>query len=153
DDEIERPRAGVRTFRTDGERVHVIQLRFARASLRVPIGLEHGVLALPDACWSAAAALLERAPQGDTAALARLLDAFAAAGTIDAGLSATLCADEPERFRRLWAALEPLFATYKGTTSLKQVASETGMSLRQMGRDAKELSRAFGYASGYRDSF
>src|SRR5258706_4193780 len=54
DDEIERPRAGVRTFRTDGERAHVIQLRFARTALRAPIGIANGPLALPPACWDAA---------------------------------------------------------------------------------------------------
>jgi len=37
DDEFERVRPGSRTFRTDGERVEVIQLRIDRARVRVPI--------------------------------------------------------------------------------------------------------------------
>ncbi|MGE5186409.1 MAG: hypothetical protein ACM31C_30345 [Acidobacteriota bacterium] len=149
DDELERPRAGSRTFRTDGARAHVIQLRFATRALRVPIGLDRGALALPSRAWDAAAALAART---DTANLAGLLDALASAGAIDGALAGTLVGDEPERFRRLWAALQPLYAAYAGTTSLKQLASSLGMSLRQTGRDAKELAQTFGFSGGYRDS-
>lgn len=149
DDEIERPRAGVRTFRTDGTSVHVIQLRFASAALRAPIGLDRGALALPAACWDAAAVLAARV---DTANLARLLDALAAAGAIDRGVPGTLVADEPERFARLWRALGPLYAAHGGTTSLKQLASAAGLSLRQVSRDATELAQTFGFSGGYRDS-
>jgi AraC-like DNA-binding protein len=147
DDELERVRAGTRTFRTDGPRVHVIQLRIARAALRLPIGLVHGPVALPHACWDAAAALL-----AEPTALAPLIDALAAAGAIDPQLSATLCADEPERFRRLWGALQPLYVTYGGTASLKQLAATLDMSLRQISRDAKELASTFGFTRGYRDA-
>src|SRR5947207_1654945 len=42
DDEVERVGRGSRTFRTDGERVHVIQLRFAQAAVRAPVGLASG---------------------------------------------------------------------------------------------------------------
>jgi AraC-like DNA-binding protein len=152
DDELERVRANSRTFRTDGALVHVVQLRVARELLRVPIGLAHGPLALPAACWEAAAALIETAPRGDAAGLARLVDALAAAGAVDPALPATLCADEPERFRRLWSALQPLYATYGGTASLKQLAATLGMSLRQISRDAKELAATFGFTGGYRDT-
>ncbi|HTR53471.1 MAG TPA: hypothetical protein VMJ10_22415 [Kofleriaceae bacterium] len=147
DDELERVRDGSRTFRTDGPRAHVIQLRLAKAHVHAPIGLAHGPLRLPDACWDAAAALVD-----DTRALARLLDALAAAGATDPHLASTLFEQEPERFSRLWGALEPLYATYGGTTSLKQLAASLGLSLRQISRDAKELAKAFGFTSGYRDA-
>jgi AraC-like DNA-binding protein len=146
DDEFERVGARSRTFRTAGDRVEVIQLRIDRARLRVPIGLVEGPIELPARCWDAAHALM-REPD-----LEELLAALAATGIVDAGLSRTLCADEPERFRRLWAALQPLFATHGAAVSLKQLAGSLDMSMRQIGRDAKELADAFGIGGGFRDA-
>lgn len=149
DDEIERRTKSSRTFRTDGERVDVVQLRIAKASLRVPIGMGHGPLVLAPACWDAVRALVAHV---DAETVARLLDAFARAGVIDTALTQTVIAEEPEQFRRLWQALEPLYSTYGATTSLKQLAGSLGMSMRQVGRDAKEMSAAFGIGGGYRDA-
>ena len=39
----------------------------------------------------------------------------------------------------MWDALQPLYTSYGGTASLKQVANSLGMSMRQIGRDAKEM--------------
>ena len=150
DEEMERPTKTSRTFRTDGERVDAIHLRIASDQLRAPIGMSHGPLAVTPACWTASAALLEE--PADTGRLAQLLDAFAGAGVISPALTQTVCVEEPERFRRLWAALQPLYATYGATTSLKQLAASLDMSMRQVGRDAKELSTAFGLGGGYRDA-
>ena len=152
DDEFERRSKASRSFRTDGDRVDLVQLRIAREHLRIPIGLAHGMVELPAACGDAAAALLVRGASGDAAALADLLDALARAGVVTAELPRTVVDSEPERFRRLWGALRPLYQTYGATTSLKQIASSLGMSLRQVGRDAKELSAAFGVRGGYRDA-
>jgi len=144
DDEIERVGAGSRTFRTDGERVEVIQLRLARADLRAPIGIAHDPLALPPAAWDAARRVI-----ADPRRLGELLAALAAAGAIR---PVAIEAEEPERFRRMWDALHPLYASYGGTTSLKQVAASLGMSMRQVGRDAKEMAATFGFGRGYRDT-
>jgi AraC-like DNA-binding protein len=152
DDEIERQRKGSRTFRTDGARVDVVQLRLTKDHICAPIGMSHGPLAIPAAGWDAVGTLVENAPRGDAAHLARVIDAFASAGIVASSLARTMISEEPERFRRLWAALEPLYSTYGATTSLKQLASSLGMSMRQVGRDAKELSTAFGIGGGYRDA-
>lgn len=152
DDEIERPHEGSHTFRTDGERVDVVQLRIASEKIRVPIGMSHGPLAMPATCWDAITTLVAHAPRGDAGHVASVLDALAGAGIVDRSLTQTVISDEPERFRRLWTALEPLYSTYSATTSLKQLASSLGMSMRQVGRDAKELSAAFGIGGGYRDA-
>lgn len=150
DDEWERPRKDSRTFRTEGPTVDVLQLRVDKNQLRVPIGISQGALALSPACWSAAAALLVGVP--DAQKLATLIDALATAGVLAKEMTTTVIAEEPERFRRLWEALQPLYQTYGATTSLKQLASSLGMSMRQVGRDAKELSAAFGIGGGYRDA-
>lgn len=151
DDEMERPTKASRTFRTDGERVDVVHLRIASQHLRPPIGMDAGPIALSPSCWDAAAALVQAAPQGDACVLTNLIDALARADIVGGEVTSTVIADEPERFRRLWGALSALFKEYGGTTSLKQLASSLGMSMRQVGRDAKELARAFGFGSGYRD--
>jgi len=87
-----------------------------------------------------------------SAHLAPLLEALASARVVDGTLATTLCADEPERFRRLWEALRPLFAAHGAGTSLKQVAASLDMSMRQIGRDAKDLADTFGIGVGYRDA-
>jgi AraC-like DNA-binding protein len=152
DDEWERRGKVSRTFRTEGEAVDVVQLRFARDVIRVPIGVSHGALTVTPACWDAARHLLEVGPSGDATALARMLDSLAGAGVLAASLPGTVHPEEPERFRRFWDALRPLFQTYGATASLKQLANALGMSMRQVGRDAKELSAAFGIGGGYRDA-
>jgi len=152
DDEIERLHKSSRTFRTDGAQVDVVQLRIAKPSLRAPVGIASGPVALPPTAWDAIDQLVTHAPRGDWQDVARLLDALASASVVAASIPKTVIADEPERFRRLWEALEPLYSTYGATTSLKQLASSLGMSMRQVGRDAKELSAAFGIGGGYRDA-
>src|SRR5262245_30365827 len=42
DDEVERVGRDSRTFRTDGERVHIVQLRVAQVAIRAPIGIAGG---------------------------------------------------------------------------------------------------------------
>ncbi|HUS28595.1 MAG TPA: AraC family transcriptional regulator [Kofleriaceae bacterium] len=150
DDEWERPRKDSRTFRTDGPIVEVLQLRVAKEHIRVPIGLAAGALALTPACWDATAAMLGGVP--DARRLAALIDALATSGVFAKEMATSVVEEEPERFRRLWEALQPLYQTYGATTSLKQLASSLGMSMRQVGRDAKELSAAFGIGGGYRDA-
>lgn len=152
DHEIERPHARSRTYRTDGERVDVVQLRIHLDDVHAAVGIDRGPLALAPSCWDAIDALVRAAPQPDAAQLARVIDELARAGAIAGALTETVIAEEPDRFRRMWQAIEPLYTTYGATTSLKQIASSVGISMRQAGRDAKEMSAAFGIAGGYRDA-
>ncbi len=154
DDEWERrgKGGGARTFRTEGPIVDVAQLRIATEHLRVPIGMSAGEVKLPPAVWDAMQALLEAAPSGDAGPLARGLESLAGAGVVSSAITGTVIGEEPERFRRLWDALRPLYQTYGATTSLKQLADVLGMSMRQVGRDAKDISSAFGIGGGYRDA-
>ena len=145
DDEIERIGPRSRSFRTDGAHVDIVHLRLARDELRVPIGLAAGPLTLAPTCWDAAAAMIERPVE-----LGLLLDTLATNG-ITRGTVA-IEHDEPERHRVLWGAIQPLYETYGGTTSLKQLADHVGLSVRQVGRDVKELAKTFGFGLGYRDS-
>lgn len=154
DDEWERrgKGGGARTFRTAGPYVDVAQLRIAKQHLKVPIGLSAGEVKLPPPAWDAMHNLLKHAATGDAAPLANTLEALASAGIVSTAITGTVIGEEPERFRRLWDALRPLYQTYGATTSLKQLADVLGMSMRQVGRDAKDISSAFGIGGGYRDA-
>ena len=59
------------------------------------------------------------------------------------GLVASVVADEPERFTRIWRVIQPLYEDYATSASLKQIADVAGLSLRQLGRDLTELTRTF----------
>lgn len=142
DDEIERVGPRSPTFRTDGPRVTVVQLRIARELAPWPVGLGHGPVALGDAAWAAARALIEQPTE--PRALAALMTAL--------GVPIEIALEEPERLRRLWAVIEPLYAEYGATMSIKQIANALGLSMRQVGRDAKELASTFGLGDGYRDA-
>jgi AraC-like DNA-binding protein len=111
--------------------------------------MEHGPITVTPACWEAAAALVDH--PHDINRLSLCVSALAAAGVVD-DVTATLCTEEPEPFRRLWAALTPLYQSNGATTSIKQIAASLGMSMRQVGRDAKELVATFGLGSGYREA-
>ena len=144
DDEIERLTAKSRTFRTDGDQIHVIHLRYMGDDILAPIGMAAGTLPLPAAFWDVARRAIHAPDQiGD------VFDALAANGITK---PAARIHDEPERYRRLWDALRPLYEAYGGTVSLKQLAASLDMSMRQVGRDAKDLAATFGFGGGFRDA-
>lgn len=142
DDEIERVGPNARTFRTDGPRVTVIQLRIGKQLLPWPVGMANGPVALAPAVWAAARTSSEQ--PAEPRALAALMKAL--------GVPIEITLEEPERMRRLWSVIEPLYAQYGATMSIKQIAGALGLSMRQVGRDAKELASTFGLGDGYRDA-
>lgn len=145
DDELERVGPRSRTFRTHGEHVDVIILRFARQELVVPIGLDAGPLALPPSVWDDAGRVLQ-----EPASLPVLVHTLASARVIRG--TVTFQSEEPERFRRLWDAVQPLYQAAGGSVSLKELSVTLGLSMRQVGRDVKELTSTFGFGRGYRDT-
>jgi AraC-like DNA-binding protein len=148
--EFDRVTGGARTFRSFGARCTVVELRVPGADLRPPIGLAHGPVALAPVVWDAYHAL--EAEPGEPA-VHRLLAALAATGVVSADLTASMVAQEPERFARVWAVMQPLYRHTATSTSLKQIASLAGLSLRQLGRDLTDLTRTFGlFGGGFRDA-
>lgn len=144
DDEIERLTPKSRTFRTDGDQIHIIHLRYDRDDIIAPIGMSAGPLPLPDSFWELARHVMDHPMD-----VGQIFDALAAQGITK---PAVRIHEEPERYRRLWEALRPLYDTHGGTVSLKQLAASLDMSMRQVGRDAKELASTFGFGNGFRDA-
>ncbi|MDB4957987.1 MAG: hypothetical protein JWO36_5556 [Myxococcales bacterium] len=151
DEEIERVGPKSRWFRTDGERANVIQFRFDLKHLRVPVGLDAGPLKLSSSTIDAALPMFDGAARGDASVFVRFLEGLAGSSVITDELARTIVPSEPENLARLWSALTPLYQEYGGTTSLKQIASLLDLSMRQVGRDAKELAKTFGLGGGFRD--
>jgi AraC-like DNA-binding protein len=148
--EFDRVTRGARTFRSFGARCTVVELRLPGADVRPPIGLGHGPVPLAPVVWDAYHAL--EAEPGEPA-VHRLLAALAATGVVSADLTASMVAEEPERFARVWAVMQPLYQHAATSTSLKQIASLAGLSLRQLGRDLTDLTRTFGlFGGGFRDA-
>ena len=148
--EFDRVTRGSLTFRSFGAPCTVVELRLPGADIRPPIGLGHGAVPLAPPVWDAYRAL-EVAP-GESAVL-RLLTALASTGVVSSDLTASVVADEPERFARVWAVMQPLYQHFATSTSLKQIASLAGLSLRQLGRDLTDLTRTFGlFGGGFRDA-
>jgi AraC-like DNA-binding protein len=148
--EFDRVTDGARTFRSFGARCTVVELRLPGADVRPPIGLAHGPVPLAPSVWDAYRAL--EAEPGEPA-VHRLLGELAATGVVSADLTASVVAEEPERFARVWAVMQPLYQHAATSTSLKQIASLAGLSLRQLGRDLTDLVRTFGlFGEGFRDA-
>ncbi len=146
--EFDRVQPGVRTFRSFGAPSRVVEIRFPAKDVVAPVGLAHGALALPPAAWDD-----YRAFAAGTGSLVALIDRLASAGVIGRDLPATIVAAEPEHFARLWTTLRPLYEQYATSTSLKQISTLAGLSLRQLARDLTDLTRTFGlFGAGFRDA-
>jgi AraC-like DNA-binding protein len=148
--EFDRVTRDSQTFRSFGAPCTVIELRLPGADVRPPIGLGHGPVPLAPPVWDAYRAL-ETNP-GELA-VHRLLTALAGTGVVAGDLAASVVAEEPERFARVWAVMQPLYQHLATSTSLKQIAALAGLSLRQLGRDLRDLTRTFGlFGTGFRDA-
>jgi AraC-like DNA-binding protein len=148
--EFDRVQPGSRTFRSHGGPGVIVELRVTAADLHRPVGLDHGPIELPDFIWDAYHALAEARSE---AALHRLIVQLGEARILSRDLTASVVADEPERFRRLWTVMQPLYQDLATSASLKQISTIAGLSLRQLGRDLGDMTRTFGlFGGGFRDA-
>ncbi|HET9624074.1 MAG TPA: AraC family transcriptional regulator [Kofleriaceae bacterium] len=148
--EFDHVQPGTPTFRSFGERCTIVEARVPPSELRLPVGLARGPVPLPPPVWDALEHL-RTAPS--EASVFQMIGALGDTGVISRGLAASVVADEPERFKRIWAAMRPLYQNLATSASLKQISTLTGLSLRQLGRDFTELTRTFGlFGAGFREA-
>jgi AraC-like DNA-binding protein len=154
--EFERLAAGASTFRSWGAPSVTIELRLADEELRAPIGVFAGPLGLGDHVWSECRALVEACTSGEPididTRVRSWLRALGDAGVLRDDLAASIPDVEPETFTRLWSTLRPLYASHATSASIRDIKRATGLSLRQLGRDLKELTRTFQLGDGFRDA-
>ncbi|MEZ4368075.1 MAG: hypothetical protein R2939_17610 [Kofleriaceae bacterium] len=146
EDEFIRIRRGSpSTFRFDGERCTLVDVRLALADVSAPVGLAHGPRAVGDATWAAVAALQACVDEvAARAAAAALLDALAVDGLVVPGIAGSICAEESERVQLLWRSLADRYANLHVNASLDQLKAEMGVTLRQLRRDVGEIASSFG---------
>ena len=148
--EFDRVEPGSITFRSSGEPGEIVEIRLAPNDLKRPVGLVEGPLELPPKVWDAYRAL---AATGSEPALHALVMALGEAGIVSPDLTASVVANEPERYTRIWTTLKPFYNDLAMSTSLKQIAVIAGLSLRQLGRDLGDFTRDFGlFGGGFRDA-
>ncbi|MBA3539195.1 MAG: hypothetical protein H0T79_06175 [Deltaproteobacteria bacterium] len=156
--EFDRVIPGATTFRSSGAPAVIVELRVPITTLRAPVGLRHGPLALPAPIWDAYLALEAAVSGGATqdtlgAHLHQIIDRLGAAKLLSIDLVRSVVGEEPERYARLWTVLRPLYEDYATSASLKQISVLAKLSLRQLGRDLGDLTRDFGlFGGGFRDT-
>jgi AraC-like DNA-binding protein len=148
--EFDRVQRDAIKFRSYGAPAEIIELRLdARDALR-PIGLAHGPVELPTFVWDG---YRELARTRDERALHALIAALAEANIIARDVPSSIITAEPERYTRIWDVLRPFYSNLATSTTLKQIATIAGLSLRQLGRDLGDFTRDFGlFGGGYRDA-
>lgn len=146
EDEFMRVKRGAsKTFRFDGARCTVVDVRLAQRDVRAPIGLGHGPLPLAAEVWAAVAEVHGGADEvAARAAMVRLLDGLAAAGHVAPDLSGSIVAVESDRVMLLWRSLADRYANLRASTTLDELKSEMGVTLRQLRRDVGEVASTFG---------
>jgi len=154
DTEFECVEDGTQTFRTWGEPSIVLDLQLSAADIRAPIGLVHGPVELGEATWAAvhamSAALVASGPVEPLIPV--LLGALVSDGAIEPTVAHSL-QPEPEQLVRLWNGLRPLYTSQATHASIFELKKLTGLSLRQLARDIKLLTRTFGLpGEGFRDT-
>jgi AraC-like DNA-binding protein len=148
--EFDHPVPGARTFRSSGAPCEIVELRVAATGLRRPVGLDRGALELPPRVWDA---YHELARSRSEPAVHRLIEALGEAEILTREVTSSVVTDEPERFRRVWSVLEPLYGDLAASTSLKQIAGLARLSLRQLGRDLRDFTSTFNlYGGGFREA-
>jgi AraC-like DNA-binding protein len=148
--EFDRVVPGALTFRSWGARCTIVEARIPAADLKLPVGLAHGAVALADSVWAAYDALEASSTEATVHAL---IADLGATGVLSSDLTASVVANEPDRFTRLWAVIQPLYQDLATSASLKQMAPLAGLSLRQLGRDLRDLTQTFAlFGRGFRDA-
>lgn len=148
--EFDRVMNGSITFRSWGERCTIVEARVPAASVKLPVGLAHGAIELAPSVWDALHALESTRAEPE---VHQLIGALATTGVLTSDLAAGVVTNEPERFQRVWAVIRPLYGNLATSASLKQISTLAGLSLRQLGRDLRDLTRTFGmFGAGFRDA-
>lgn len=153
--EFERPAPAAATFQTWGDPGITLDLHVDAGQVRGPLGLGHGPRPVGPATWDAldalAAAIAPEPSRSDAeAAMRRLLTGLVADGVL---APATLAgpATAPPGPLRFWNLLASAFTRFEPRLTMDELSAQSGLSSRQLRRDARELASVFDLLGGYRD--
>ncbi len=147
ENEFERVERGAPTFRTWGEPSITLEIMLRTEDVRVPIGLAHGPLTVSDATWATyrvlADAFLAAPPASTEPAVGDLLRGLARDGIVSDAVDRSVQV-EPHQIARVWSGISPLYASQATSASIFHVSKVTGLSIRQVFRDFRMLTKTFG---------
>lgn len=158
--EFERVGPDSLTFRSYGEPTVLLELRVPERDVTASVGIRQGAITLSLELWAIAermqATFLAK-PDDAEAQLQALvfdfLERMRDEKLITSDLVSSAVRQEPDQYVRLWNAIRPLYANFNTSASLREVAQNANVSLRQLGRDLKDLTRTFGlFGDGFRDA-
>ncbi|MBA3456896.1 MAG: helix-turn-helix domain-containing protein [Deltaproteobacteria bacterium] len=152
--ELERVEPGAASIRSWGDPFVTLELQLHAADVCVPIGLAHGPINISVQTIEAVQSLAEAIAVAHPVApiVTSIFRVLAADGIIDGALE-TSVESEPEWVTRLWRALTPLYGGFTTDVSLFQLARDTGLSLRQLRRDVKAMTKTFAlFGAGFREA-
>lgn len=153
--EFEAVEAGAQHFRSWGEPSIILDLKLRNEDIKVPIGLAHGPVTLGAKSLAAMHAMTEglRASVPVEGYTQELLAGLVEDGVIQPDVAGSIEQTEPEPLVRLWQGLTPLIQNQLTSASIFEIKKITGMSIRQLARDIKLLTKTFGLpGEGFRDT-
>lgn len=143
------------SFRSWGDPAVTVEMQVAAEDIIGPIGLTAGPRPIAPQTWDALHALAEGSAEDAAPGplVHTVVERLIADGVLAPRVLTRLVANEPERFLRLWRALASLYSRHATGTTLGELTDATGLSLRQLHRDLRELSRTFQTAGeSFRDN-
>lgn len=154
DAEFHRASADCAAYCLWGDPNLVIELTVPATSVRRPIGLGQGPVALGGAAWAAAAAVLDGFAGGHVAetTVRALISTLLDDGVLTAEALRATEVSLTDGLHRLWAVLAERYAEHAPSTTLREVAAASDVSTAQAARDFKALVDALPYLGiGYRE--
>ena len=147
-------RATATTLRASGPRSTSLELRMRSADVPHPAGLLAGQVPVAPEIWAQIDQIIAASDDAAVrlALTTELITMLSARGVIAADVAASIARKEEPHLVRVWDALSPLYGRFDASFSLGYLRQETGLSLRQLGRDMTDLIRTFGLLGyGFRD--
>jgi AraC-like DNA-binding protein len=137
-------------FRSWGDPLVALDLRFRASDLAIPIGLAHGPTPLDGALrerFESFVRVFDEGGAGEetSAAFVELVGAFAKAGVLTDDLPSALATPQPDpdRFTRLWRVVSELYMRHEVLPHLASMSDSAGLSYRQLDRDIAEFCRTY----------
>lgn len=150
DDEHEAVAKDALKFRSWGDPMIALDLRFRTSDLALPIGLAHGPTPLDHTLqqrFESFVSVFDASGAGDetSAAFVGLVNAFAEAGVLTQDFPNALATPQPDpdRFTRLWRVVSELYMRHEVLPHLASMSDSAGLSYRQLDRDIAEFCRTY----------
>jgi len=142
-------------FRSTGSPFVAFELRLSPEDVVATAPSRPAILASDERTWAAVRAVVQLDGSSASqlaAATVEVLASLAELGVVRPDLARGVVEGDA-RFARVWAGLRPIFERFYVMPTLDELASGTGLSLRQVAREVKEFTLAFRLMeSGWRDA-